>query len=79
MKITVNIHGKKNIINNYAVEQFSIESNFLCVKHTNTLGQALRFCLNDAQRRYMEQLQCKTDRHDERGIVTGKQIGRAHV
>ena len=65
MKITVNIHGKKNIINNYAVEQFSIESNFLCVKHTNTLEQALRFCLNDAQRRYVEQLRCKIDRHDE--------------
>ena len=53
MKITVDIHGKKSIIDNYAVKQFSIESNFLCVKHTNTLEQALRFCLNDAQRRYV--------------------------
>ena len=66
MKITVDIHGKKSIINNYAVKQFSIESNFLCVKHTNTLEQALRFCLNDAQRRYVEELRCTIDRHDER-------------
>ena len=66
MEITVDIHGKKSTIDNYDVKRFSIESNFLCVKHTNTLEQALRFCLNDAQRRYMEELQCKTDRHDER-------------
>ena len=66
MEITVEIHGKKSIIDNYDVKQFSIESCFLCVKHTNTLEQALRFCLNDAQRRYVDELQCKTDRHDER-------------
>ena len=66
MKITVDIHGKKSIIDNYAVKRFSTESNFLCVKPTNTLERALRFCLNDAQRRYVEELRCTINRHDER-------------
>ena len=66
MEITVDIHGKKSTIDNYDVKRFSVESCFLCVKHTNTLEHALRFCLNDAQRRYMEELRCTIDRHDER-------------
>ena len=66
MEITVDIHGKKSTIDNYDVKRFSVESCFLCVKHTNTLEQALRFCLNDAQRRYVEQLRRTIDRHDER-------------
>ena len=65
MEITVDIHGKKSTIDNYDVKRFSIESCFPRVKHTNTLEQALRFCLNDAQRRYMEELQRTIDRHDE--------------